>query len=363
MGFFSQGGDRTERATPRKRGEARSKGNVARSPQLAPAAVFLGVFLVLGKFGPALMQNLSQILRNGLSHASATEISEGTLQKLILSYCSEVAWSLFLIAGSVLVLSVSANAVQGGLVLSGGRLGLHLENLSPAAGLKRLMPGQSVGELIKSLLTVALLAWLSWSAYVDAKQELPRYVLMSPLDSSQKIAGIIYRLAIRSGILLLVIGFADFLWRRRQFEKSIRMTKQEIKEESRSSEGNPEVRSRIRKRQREIALRSMLADVKKADVVITNPTHYAVALHYAPQKQAAPVVIAKGKGYVALKIREIAAANGVPIVENKPLAQTLFKALDVGEQIPADLFKAIAEVLAYVYRIKQRQFVARGAGR
>ena len=131
------------------------------------------------------------------------------------------------------------------------------------------------------------------------------------------------------------------------------MTKQEIKEEARSAEGNPEVRSRIRKRQREIALRSMLADVKKADVVITNPTHYAVALQYVPQKMPAPTVVAKGKGFVALKIREIAQANKVPIVENKPLAQTLFKALDVGQQIPANLFKAIAEVLAYVYRLKR----------
>jgi flagellar biosynthetic protein FlhB len=362
VGLFGQGGDRTERATPRRRNEARSKGNVARSPQLAPAAVFLGVFVVLGKFGSSLMQNLSVTLRNGLSHASVTELSESTLQKLVLSYCSQVSWSLFLIAGSVLVLSVSANALQGGLVLSGGRVGLHLENLNPAAGLKRLMPGNSLGELIKSLLTIALLAWLSWSSYTDAKLELPRYVLMSPLDSSEKIAAIIYRLAIRSGMLLLVIGFADFLWRRHQFEKSIRMTKQEIKDESRSSEGNPEIRSRIRKRQREIALRSMLADVKKADVVITNPTHYAIALRYVPQKQAAPVVVAKGKGYVALKIREIATANHVPIVENKPLAQTLFKALDVGEQIPADLFKAIAEVLAYVYRIKQRHMEPRRQG-
>src|SRR4029078_8999715 len=116
MGFLSQEGDRTERATPRRRSEARSKGNVARSPQLAPAAVFLGVFLVLGKLGPALTENLSRILRNGLSQASAREITEGTIQKLILSYCTEVAWTLFLIAGSVLVLSVSANAVQGGLV-------------------------------------------------------------------------------------------------------------------------------------------------------------------------------------------------------------------------------------------------------
>lgn len=187
MGFFSQGGDRTERATPRRRSEARSKGNVARSPQLAPAAVFLGVFVVLGKFGGSLVQSLTMALRNGLSHASATELTENTLQKLLLSYCTEVAWSVFLIAGSVLVLSVSANAIQGGLVLSGGRIGLHLENLSPAAGLKRLMPGHSIGELIKSLLTIGLLAWLSWSAYTDAKLELPRYVLMSPLESSRKL--------------------------------------------------------------------------------------------------------------------------------------------------------------------------------
>jgi flagellar biosynthetic protein FlhB len=156
----------------------------------------------------------------------------------------------------------------------------------------------------------------------------------------------------RCGVFLLIIGVADYYWNRRKFENSIKMTKQEVKDEAKNAEGNPEIRAKIRRKQREIALRSMMADVPKADVVITNPTHYAVALQYRPKDMAAPTVVAKGKGYVALKIRDIATQNGVPLVENKPLAQSLVKAVEVGQQIPSSLFKAVAEVLAYVYKLR-----------
>ncbi|PYS40917.1 MAG: flagellar biosynthesis protein FlhB [Acidobacteria bacterium] len=353
MALFSHSGDRTEKATPRRRSEARKKGQIARSSLLAPAVVFLGVFVVLGMFAPSFIRDLSRMLQRGLSTAAASEITEETLQTIFMSYCRDISWLILVIAGAAFVLSIGANAAQGGLVFSGHRLGLHLENLNPAAGIRRLLPGTSMGELAKALLTVGVLSYLCWSAYAEARTEMPRYILMSPLQSSSKISAVVYRLAFKSGCVLVLIALGDYIWSRRRFDQSIRMTKQEIKEEARSAEGNPEVRSRIRKRQREIALRSMLADVKKADVVITNPTHYAVALQYVPQKMPAPTVVAKGKGFVALKIREIAQANKVPIVENKPLAQTLFKALDVGQQIPANLFKAIAEVLAYVYRLKR----------
>jgi flagellar biosynthetic protein FlhB len=150
----------------------------------------------------------------------------------------------------------------------------------------------------------------------------------------------------------LLLGAVDYYLNRRRIEAGMRMTKQEVKDEARNAEGNPEIRSRIRRRQREIALRSMMADVPKADVVITNPTHYAVALRYKPDSMAAPTVVAKGKGYVALRIREIAQENNVPFVENKPLARALFKSVEIGKQIPVELFKAVAEVLAYVYRLK-----------
>jgi flagellar biosynthetic protein FlhB len=353
MPLFNHYGDRTEKATPRRRSEVRKKGQIARSSLLAPAVVFLGLFVVLGMFGPSAVRELSGMLKRGLSTLGTSEISEENLRAIFVSYCRDVSWLVLLIAGAAFVLSVAANAAQGGLVLSGHRLGLRFENLNPAAGMKRLLPGASTGELAKALLTIGVLSYLCWSAYTEARSEMSRYILMSPLESSSKISRVVYRLAFKSGCVLVLIAFGDYVWSRRRFDQSIRMTKQEVKDEARSAEGNPEVRSKIRRRQREIALRSMLADVKKADVVITNPTHYAVALQYVPQKMPAPTVIAKGKGFVALKIREIAKANNVPIVENKPLAQTLFKALDVGQQIPVNLFKAIAEVLAYVYRLKR----------
>jgi flagellar biosynthetic protein FlhB len=353
MELFGSNTNRTEKATPKRRNEARKKGQIARSPALAPAAVFLGLFAVLGIYGAALVSDTAAMLRGMLSGIGSPELTLENLQSIFIACASAVGSSLLLLAGAGMILSVAANAAQGGLVLSGHQLGLHLENLSPVAGFRRLFGGRSAAEFGKSVLTIACLTYLAWSAYSSARPEIARYVLMTPVESSLRISGIVYRLAIESGCILLLIAVTDYFFSRRRFEKSIRMTRQEVKDEARNAEGSPEVRSRIRKRQREIALRTMMADVKKADVVITNPTHYAVALRYVPKEMAAPVVMAKGKGYVALKIREIAEANRIALVENKLLAQSLYKAVEIGQPIPASLFKAVAEVLAYVYRLRR----------
>ena len=163
----------------------------------------------------------------------------------------------------------------------------------------------------------------------------------------------IYRVAFKSAVYLVILAVCDYLWKGRQFEEQLKMTKQEVKDEAKNAEGNPEIRSRIKSKQREVAMRRMMAAVPKADVVITNPTHFAVALAYQPGKMTAPIVVAKGQDHVALRIRKLASENKVPLVENKPLARTLYKLVEVGGMVPGDLFKAVAEVLAYVYKLRQ----------
>jgi len=351
MAFFSDNA-RTEKATPKRRKEARKRGQIARSPKLVAAIVFFGVFVALTLQAPMMVRSLSSMLHRVLSMSSTPEWTEETLQKLFLGCAMDIAAAVFVVTGSAVVLGVAANLAQGGFVFSTYRLGFHVENLSPATGLKKLMPGTSAGELAKALFTIGAVGLVAYRVYASAVSRLPRLVFLSPVGIASAIGSIVYEFSLKCGALLLLLGAVDYYLNRRRIEQSIRMTKQEVKDEARNAEGNPEVRSRIRRRQREIALRSMMADVPKADVVITNPTHYAVALRYKPESMAAPIVVAKGKGYVALRIREIAEEHRVPFVENKPLARALFKTVEIGRQIPVELFKAVAEVLAYVYRLK-----------
>jgi flagellar biosynthetic protein FlhB len=351
MGLFSGNQGRTERATSKRRSESRSKGQVARSTRLVSATALLGLFFVLGIQLPVIVHSLSSMLHRTLSGFGPADLTIEKVQEMLVKCAMDVASAVFLICGTAIVLGVGANMAQGGLVFSTGKLGLHIENLNPAAGFKKLMPGAATGELLKSIFTVVVIGYTGYGVYSGALAGMPRMVLMRPLDSASLIGQIVYKFAMKSGLLLLIIGGADYYFSRRKFENSIKMTKQEIKDESRNAEGNPEIKSKIRRKQREMALRNMMKAVSKADVVITNPTHYAVALQYSPG-MTAPTVVAKGKGFVALRIREIAQENNVPLVENKPLAQGLYKAVEIGQQIPADLFKAVAEVLAYIYRLK-----------
>ncbi len=352
MALFGGRDNRTEKATARRRSEARKKGQIARSQNLPTAFVLIGLLWVLNLYAPLLIQNLSQLMRTFLTAAVPREFTEERLQQIFLSGAIDISRVVFLAAATAFLLSVGANITQGGFVFSTYRLGLHFENLSPSAGARRLLIGTSGAELAKSLLTVGIVSYMAYSTYLGVVSDLPRYVLMSPHQISLRIGDTVLRFGLRCGLCLLVVGIADYYWSRYTFERDLKMTKQEVKEEAKNAEGNPEVRSKIRRRQRELATRNMMAAVPKADVVITNPTHYAVALAYETGRMAAPTVIAKGRGFIALRIREIADQHRVPLVENKPLAQSLYKTVDVGQQIPSNLFKAVAEVLAYVYKLK-----------
>jgi flagellar biosynthetic protein FlhB len=230
----------------------------------------------------------------------------------------------------------------------------NLSKLNPIQGIARMFSLRSLQELIKSLLKIAVVGTI---AYSSVKKALPDFVAMMDMDigaSMAMVGGLIVQIAIKVALALLFLAFLDFIFQKYEFEKSIRMTKQEVKDEYKQREGDPLVRSRIRQRQREIALRRMMREVPKADVIITNPIFLAIALRYVADEMHAPKVVAKGAGEIAERIRDIAEENGVPIMVDPPLAQSLFKLTDVDDFIPPALFKAVAEILAYVYRLGKK---------
>jgi flagellar biosynthesis protein FlhB len=247
---------------------------------------------------------------------------------------------------------VAFTSVQSGLTFASEALGIHWSRLNPATGVKRLF-GRLGLDLVKMLILVAVLGWLSWRVVSGTLTESSAYARMAPANAAAVGWSHLTELLRHSVVALAVVGGADYLAQRWRLERSLRMTKQEVRDDQRMSEGNPEIKARVRRLQREVARRRMLASVPKATVVITNPTHYAVALEYRRDEMPAPRVLAKGKDALAARIREIARQHEIPIVENVPLARSLYRGVEVDEFIPAELFGAVAEVLAYLIKLKQ----------
>lgn len=208
--------------------------------------------------------------------------------------------------------------------------------------------------MVKSILKIVVIGYIGYSYLADEAKNILNTMNMDVISIAAYICVTSINVAIRMCIAMLILGVLDYGYQWWEYEKSLKMSKQEIKQENKEAEGNPEVKAKIRQKQRQIALRRMLQDIPKADVVITNPTHFAVAIKYDPKVSDAPIVIAKGQDYIALRIKEIAKENKVEIVENKPLARTLYASVDIGERIPPELFQAVAEVLAFVYSLKNK---------
>ena len=256
--------------------------------------------------------------------------------------------------GAVVLAGFAANALQVGLVLSGEPLSPKGSRLDPIAGIGRMFSMRSAVELVKGLAKTALIAYM---VFAFLRAEYPVVVRLMGTDPGQIAAGIgglMSRMLFRAGMAMLVIAAIDYGFQRYQHEKNLRMTKQEVKEDLKRSEGDPLVKSRIRQQQRQMARNRMMQQVPEADVVVTNPTHYAVALKYDADTMAAPVVLAKGQRLVAERIKEIARESRVPMVENVELARALYRSTEVGDEVPAALYLAVAEILAYVYRLSGR---------
>jgi flagellar biosynthetic protein FlhB len=351
------GGDKTEKATPKRRDEARKKGQVARSADLGGAMVLLSSLFALSIWGPHIWQELGASMRGTLSMISTPQaVTAGGIGKLFMEGGRTALLAIAPIAIVCLVSGVLTNIGQVKLKPSLHGLKPDFKRIDPLKGAKNLFGPNLLFEGAKNISKVAIVGAITAFAVVPKLDDLAALVGMAPADLVSKLAHTVLGIAQRAAIAYVLIGLADYAYQRWRHEKSLRMDKQEVKEEQKAFTSPPEVRAAIRRRQMAAARARMMSGVPEADVVVTNPTHFAVALVYDGLKPA-PEVIAKGQDLVAAQIRRVAAENGVPVVSDPPLARSLHASVEVGHQVPEELFAAVAQLLAFVYRVAKRKVV------
>ncbi len=346
--------ERSEQATPRKREEARKKGQVAKSREIPSVAILMVGVSVLFLSGTFVYQQLSGLMVRLLSRMGSNGFHPDDLQALNLELTRSVLWTLSPVLIAVAAAAILSHITQSGTLFSMELLEPDLSKLNPINGLKSILSAKSLAELPKAALKILIIGTVAWSTISKERASILLLTGQEPGTIFRTVVSVTWSLILKTGLVMMTLAVLDYLFQRWTTNKSLRMTKQEIKEESKLTEGDPLIKSRIRGIQRQLARRRMMAEVPKADVIITNPTHLAVALAYRSKEMAAPQVIAKGAGHVAQKIREIGLSHRIPMVENKPLAQTLYKTVDLGQAIPSTLYQAVADILAYVYKIKNK---------
>jgi flagellar biosynthetic protein FlhB len=348
-------GDKTEKATPKKRQEARKKGQVARSADLTNAITMLAGVLVLGSTGAAMAQRMADVMRETLTSMPRHEmVAQHSVGAILMDAGINVALAVAPVALTCVVVAVLVTGTQVGLKPMPEALKPDPKRLNPVTGFKNIYGPNALVELAKNLAKVGAVAGVVLSALLPHLTEMASMVGMSPLELASRLSSDIKGIAMRAAVAYLIIGVIDLVWQRYRHEKSLRMDKDEVKEEQKSYALPAEVRGAIRRRQMMASRARMMAAVPEADVVVTNPTHYSVALKYGGGA-GAPEVVAKGQDLVALKIRELAREHGVPVIPDPPLARALHASVEVGQQIPEELFQAVAQVLAHVYRVAGRR--------
>ena len=349
------GQEKTERATPRRRHKSREKGSVARSKEINSAVMLFFGLCVIALYGPYLIQQIIALIKDHFIHFPEIEISEETFS----TFAIQKIWFFFKLLMPMffvfVVVGVVANLAQFGWLFTTQTIfrGLKNFNLNPVKALKKMF---DVNNLVQTLINIAKLVILITVAYKTLEDEIVKFpsLVSIPLNESlYYIAIMLFKLALKIIFLLIIIGIIDFIWQKYKHEKSMKMTKQEVKEEVKMVEGDPMIRRHIRSVQMKMMVSTMMRNVPESDVVITNPFHIAVAVKYDPKIMNAPTLVAKGARLIAERIKDAARWASVPIIENKPLAQTLYKTIDVGEEVPPKLYQAVAEILAYVYRLNK----------
>ncbi len=348
-------GEKTEQPTQHRLMDARRRGRVAKSTDLSAAVDLLGAIIVLIAVGGLLLRGMSTLVRRllegeTLGHALTLEsMTDGA---------KWAAWQGVLVVVPVLLLMFVVAAVgqvmQVGLLFSPEPLRPKLERLNPIAGLKRMFSKRNLVKTVVNSGKLVLVVAISWIVIVRWMPRLVGLAALEPVPGMLLLARAAAELALWLVFLLLVLGVIDFMYQKWQHSQDLRMTKQEVKDERRSMEGDPQMKGRRMRLMRQIAMQRIQAAVPDADVVVTNPTHFAVALKYDAESMGAPRLIAKGADYMAVRIRHVAAANRVPIVERPPLARAIYYGVEVGREIPPHLYEAVAEILAYVYRLEGR---------
>ncbi len=350
----TEGGEKTEPATPKRRREARSNGQVLKSQEVNTAVILIVMFFTLQLMGLDIIKRLAGFITAFISPETMTrQVTAVDVPPMFMSVIYEFMMTILPFLMIALFIGVLINILQVGFLFTTKPLRPKLSKLNPLPGLKNMLFSlHSLFELAKSCVKIAILGVIVYSEYIRNMSFFTMMMRIDIISSAKKIFEMIFSLAFQVGLAFSIMAVFDYLYQRWKFEKDLKMSKQEIKDEWKQSEGNPEIKGKIKQKQREMSMMRMMQAVPQADVVITNPTQYAVALEYDDSSPRAPKVIAKGKDFVAARIKEIAIEAGVEIVENKPVAQALYVYCEVGDEIPADMYQAIAEILAYVYRLK-----------
>lgn len=348
--------EKTEKATPKRRKEAREKGQVLQSKEINSALVLIIVFIAINFFNKYWFKEFYLFYSKMLNYSS--NIGEAYTYTNITIFLNETLLLILKLSLPLLLISLAVglicNYIQVGFLFTTKPLAMKLDKLNPISGFKRMFSLKSLVELLKSLLKTVILIYITASYLLKEYGNIIKVFDMDIPQIMKYAWSLILNIAIRSGIVLLILAIFDYFYKKWEHEKGLKMSKHEVKEEYKQTEGDPKIKSKIKEKQRQIAMRRMMQDVPKADVVITNPTHFAVALVYDDDAYEAPRVIAKGKDLIAQNIRKIAKENDIPLFENKPLARKLFFNVEVGEFIPPDLYHAVAEVLAYIYSLKNQ---------
>ena len=352
--FAESAGDKTEKATPKKKADARKKGQVFQSREVSTGFILLILIVSLKVFGPTIYDQLTLYFKRIYQEylVNSANLDFAMLANIALESIMVLIKTILPILLISAVAGLIAGYVQVGFLLTLEPLKPQFSRINPLSGFKRFFSLRSMIELLKAIIKIIIVGTVAYSYLSDQTKQVLTLMDTTLAGVLLYIGNAAISVSIRICIALVILGLLDYIFQKYDYEKNLKMTKQEVKEEFKQQEGNPEIKSKIKQKQRQMSMKRMMQEVPNADVVITNPTHFAVALKYDTQKSPAPFVIAKGQDYIALRIKEMAQQNKVQVVENKQLARTLYSTVEIGEAIPPELYQAVAEILAFVYNLK-----------
>ncbi|MEC5422677.1 flagellar biosynthesis protein FlhB [Virgibacillus sp. C22-A2] len=350
--FFA--GEKTERATPKKKLDQRKKGKVAKSQDVNTAFLLLFVFTILVVFGNSIKNTMTSLFEHTFTEFIHWEVTENTVHQVFSGATVEAAKMLAPVMVIAIIAGLASNFLQIGFLFTTEPLKFDLKKIDPIQGAKRIFSIRALVELLKSFFKILFIGVVTFTVIWIYKDEM---MMLSFKDTESALAffsRITTIMGISATFTLLFLSVFDYVYQRYDYEKNLKMSKQDVKDEYKNIEGDPLIKSKIKEKQRQMAARRMMSEVPNADVVITNPTHFAIAIRYDEEKATAPYVVAKGLDQTALRIKKIAKAHRVITVENKPLARALYGSIEIGDVIPEEFYKAVAEILAYVYRLEKK---------
>ena len=356
--MFAEGGDKTEQPTDKKRRDARNKGQVARSQELNAAFVLLAGFFVIKLLWEYIYTNIAEYSAYIFANLATTSVTSEAIMDLFLGMILLLLKTAFPIMIGIMIFGLGISFYQVGFVISTEKLEPKLDNLNPINGFGRIFSKRSLVELFKSLFKILIIGFFLYLYLKDEIPFMPYFIYYDLPYSLAEVADKIFTMAFQVIGVIMVLAAMDYAYQLWQTTQDLMMTKQEVKDEYKQTEGDPQIKGKIKQKQRQMAMSRMMQEVPKADVIVTNPTHFAVALFYE-QGMSAPKVLAKGQDLVAQRIKDIARENNIVIIENKPLARALFDTVEIGGFVPEELYKAVAEVLAYVYKLKHKKLGSR----